>query len=52
MICQSQCKSAGASGRRKDLWTRNAVKGKSVRGERRKRDGKIEWRRWDPTKSR
>jgi len=33
------------------LWTRNAVKGVSVRGERRKRDGKIEWRRWDPTKS-
>ena len=33
------------------LWTRNAVKGKSVRGERRKRDGRIEWRRWDPTKS-
>jgi len=33
------------------LWTRNAVKGKSVRGERRKRDRKIEWRRWDPTKS-
>ncbi|MCH1591385.1 MAG: fibrillarin-like rRNA/tRNA 2'-O-methyltransferase [Candidatus Thalassarchaeaceae archaeon] len=33
------------------LWTRNAVKGKSVRGERRKRMGGIEWRRWDPTKS-
>jgi len=33
------------------LWTRNAVKGHSVRGERRKRDGRIEWRRWDPTKS-
>ncbi len=33
------------------LWTRNAVKGISVRGERRKRDGRIEWRRWDPTKS-
>ena len=33
------------------LWTRNAVKGVSVRGERRKRDGRIEWRRWDPTKS-
>ena len=33
------------------LWTRNAVKGKSVRGERRKRDGRVEWRRWDPTKS-
>ena len=33
------------------LWTRNAVKGVSVRGERRKRDGRIEWRRWDPSKS-
>ena len=33
------------------LWTRNAVKGTSVRGERRKRDGRIEWRRWDPTRS-
>ena len=33
------------------LWTRNAVRGKSVRGERRKREGRIEWRRWDPTKS-
>ena len=35
----------------RSLWTRNAVKGISVRGERRKRDGRIEWRRWDPTKS-
>ncbi len=33
------------------LWTRNAEKGFSVRGERRKRDGRIEWRRWDPSKS-
>jgi fibrillarin-like rRNA methylase len=33
------------------LWTRNAVKGISVRGERRKREGRIEWRRWDPTRS-
>ncbi len=33
------------------LWTRNAVKGVSVRGERRKREGRIEWRRWDPTRS-
>tara|TARA_B100000965_G_scaffold50578_2_gene37342 strand:+ start:61206 stop:61913 length:708 start_codon:yes stop_codon:yes gene_type:complete len=41
-------------GVRKDgrtLWTRNAVKGISVRGERRKREGRIEWRRWDPTRS-
>ena len=35
----------------RSLWTRNAVKGVSVRGERRKRDGRIEWRRWDPTRS-
>ena len=35
----------------RNLWTRNAVKGISVRGERRKRDGRIEWRRWDPTRS-
>ena len=35
----------------RNLWTRNAVKGVSVRGERRKRDGRIEWRRWDPTRS-
>ncbi len=27
------------------------MRGVSVRGERRKRDGRIEWRRWDPTKS-
>ena len=35
----------------KSIWTRNANKGVSVRGERRKRSGKIEWRRWDPYKS-
>jgi len=35
----------------RSLWTRNAVKGVSVRGEKRKRDGRIEWRRWDPTRS-
>jgi len=35
----------------RSIWTRNANKGKSVSGERRKRDGKIEWRRWDPSKS-
>ena len=33
------------------LWTRNAVRGKSVRGERRKRDGRIEWRKWDGRRS-
>ena len=35
----------------RNIWTRNAVKGISVRKERRKRDGKNEWRIWDPTKS-
>ena len=35
----------------KSIWTRNANKGVSVKGERRKRTGKIEWRRWDPYKS-
>jgi len=35
----------------RSIWTRNAVRGVSVRGERRKRDGRIEWRKWDPTKS-
>ena len=35
----------------RSLWPRNAVKGISVRGEKRKRDGRIEWRRWDPTRS-
>ncbi len=35
----------------RSLWTRNAVKGVSVRGEKRKKDSRIEWRQWDPTKS-
>ena len=35
----------------RNIWTRNAVKGVSVRKERRKRDGRNEWRLWDPTKS-
>jgi len=35
----------------RSLWTRNAVKGVSVRGERRKREGRIEWRRWEQSKS-
>ena len=30
------------------LWTRNAVKGISVRDERRKKDSRIEWRQWEP----
>ena len=33
------------------LWTRNAVKGVSVRDERRKKDSRIEWRQWEPQKS-
>ena len=33
------------------LWTRNAVKGVSVRGERLKRDGGKEWRAWQPHSS-
>ena len=35
----------------RSLWTRNSVKGVSVRGERRKRDGRNEWRLWDPNRS-
>lgn len=35
----------------RSLWTRNAVKGVSVRDERRKKDSRIEWRQWDPRKS-
>ena len=33
------------------LWSRNAVKGKQVREERLRRDGKIEWRSWNPKSS-
>ncbi len=35
----------------RSLWTRNAVKGVSVTNERRKKDGRNEWRRWDPNRS-
>ena len=35
----------------KSIWSRNAVRGRSVRGERRKKEGRIEWRQWNPTKS-
>ena len=35
----------------RSIWTKNAVKGISVRGERRRREGKIEWRNWDPNRS-
>jgi|TARA_B100000959_G_scaffold184887_1_gene193260 fibrillarin-like rRNA methylase len=41
----------GARREGRSLWTRNAVKGVSVRGERRKRDGRVEWRKWDPSRS-
>jgi len=33
------------------LWSRNGVKGVSIRGERLKRDGRKEWRQWDPRSS-
>ena len=33
------------------LWTRNAVRGVSVRGERRKTDSRVEWRAWTASKS-
>lgn len=33
------------------LWSRNSTRGKSVGNERRKRDGRIEWRQWDPSRS-
>ena len=35
----------------RSLWSRNAVKGVSLRGERLKRDGKKEWRQWNPRAS-
>ena len=35
----------------RSLWTRNANRGVSLRGERRKRDGRVEWRQWSPKKS-
>ncbi len=35
----------------RSLWTRNAVRGVSVRGERRKTDARIEWRAWNPSRS-
>ena len=35
----------------RSLWSRNAVKGVSVGGERRKRDGRNEWRLWNPNRS-
>ena len=33
------------------LWSRNALRGVSLRGERLKRQGKIEWRQWNPFSS-
>tara|TARA_B100001750_G_C15492038_1_gene591901 strand:+ start:660 stop:1430 length:771 start_codon:yes stop_codon:yes gene_type:complete len=35
----------------RSLWTRNAVRGVSVRGERRKTDSRVEWRAWAASKS-
>tara|TARA_Y100001970_G_scaffold254088_1_gene329518 strand:- start:693 stop:1391 length:699 start_codon:yes stop_codon:yes gene_type:complete len=35
----------------RSLWTRNAVRGVSLRGERRKTDSRIEWRSWAASKS-
>ena len=32
----------------RSLWSRNALKGISLRGERLKRQGRIEWRQWNP----
>ena len=37
--------------RGRSLWSRNAVKGTSLRGERLKRDGRKEWRQWNPRTS-
>ena len=35
----------------RSLWTRNAVRGVSLRGERRKTESRIEWRAWAASKS-
>ncbi len=35
----------------RSLWSRNAVRGVSVRGERRKTDSRVEWRAWSASKS-
>ena len=35
----------------RSLWSRNAVKGVSVRGERRKTNSRVEWRAWNVSKS-
>ena len=35
----------------RSLWSRNAVKGVSLRGERLKREGRKEWRQWNPRAS-
>jgi len=35
----------------RSLWSRNAVKGTSLRGERLTRDGRKEWRQWNPRTS-
>ncbi|MBR79936.1 MAG: fibrillin [Euryarchaeota archaeon] len=51
MVSKKELLGWGVKRHARSLWTRNAVKGTSVRGERRKREGRIEWRRWDPTRS-
>ena len=35
----------------RSLWSRNADKGVSLRGERLRREGKKEWRQWNPRTS-
>ena len=35
----------------RSLWSRNALKGVSLRGERLKREGRKEWRQWNPRTS-
>ena len=35
----------------RSLWSRNALKGVSLRGERLKREGRKEWRQWSPRTS-
>ena len=41
----------GVQRRGRGLWTRNAVKGVRLRDENLRRDGRIEWRSWNPRAS-
>ena len=41
----------GVMRRGRSLWSRNAVKGERVRGESLRKDGKKEWRSWNPRSS-